>query len=138
MKNRSPIAVVLLGIITFGIYSLYWLIDTAAEMRRRGADIPTSWLIIVPIANIWWLWKYSEGAEHVTGGKSSAVMSFLLLWLLGYIGAAIIQLSFNEVGAEHAPGQTAPTAPLPLTPATPAPATVAAPPAAGTTPKPPP
>lgn len=110
MKHRSPIAVLLLPFVTFGIYAIYWEVVTKIEMNKRGANIPTAWLIIVPIVNIWWLWKYSEGVEQVTGNKMSGVMSFILLFLLGFIGAAIVQDSFNKVG-EGAPVADAPVAP---------------------------
>lgn len=99
MKNRSPVAVLLLPFVTFGIYSLYWQIVTKIEMNEKGANIPTAWLIIVPIVNIWWLWKYCEGVEQITNSKMSGVLAFLLIFLLGFIGEAIIQDSFNKVSA---------------------------------------
>ena len=98
MKNRSPVAVLLLPFITFGIYCLYWAVVTKGEMNKLGATIPTAWLIIVPFVNIWWMWKYSEGVEQVTGEKMSTVLAFILQFLLGFIGQAIIQDSFNKVG----------------------------------------
>ena len=51
MKNRNPIAVALLPLITFGIYSLYWQVKTKGEMNSLGADIPTAWLIVIPLVN---------------------------------------------------------------------------------------
>ena len=96
MKKRNPIAVLLLTFVTFGIYSLYWMVQTKVEMNVKGAQIPTAWLIIIPLVNLWWMWKYSEGVELVTGGKTSGVLAFILLFLLGMIGAAIVQDSFNK------------------------------------------
>ncbi len=96
MQKRNPIAVFLLPFVTFGIYSIYWMVKTKGEMNSLGAKIPTAWLIIVPLVNIWWMWKYSEGVEQVTGGKLNGVLTFILLWLLGSIGAAIVQDSFNN------------------------------------------
>ena len=101
MKQRSPLAVFLLSIITFGIYSIYWLVQTKKEMNERGASIPTAWLIIVPFVNIWWLWKYCEGVEMVTSSKISTVLGFIVIWLTGSIGHAIIQDSFNKVTTEN-------------------------------------
>lgn len=112
MKHRSVAAVLLLPFVTFGIYSLYWMVSTKGEMKELGADIPTAWLIIVPFVNIWWLWKYSEGVEKVTNGKISGVLAFILMWLLGFIGEAIIQDSFNKI-SPAAPAQ--PAAPAPTT-----------------------
>ena len=106
MQNRSPIAVALLTLITFGIYGIYWFVVTKNEMNEKGSAIPTAWLIIIPFVNIWWMYKYSEGADQVTNGKMSTVLAFVLLFFLGFIGMAIIQDSFNKVGA----GSAAPAA----------------------------
>ncbi len=97
MRKRSVAGVVVLSIVTLGIYAVYWMVATKGEMNARGEEIPTAWLIIVPIANIWWTWKYAEGVDRVTSGRLSAGVAFLLLWLLGLIGMAIIQSTFNKV-----------------------------------------
>ncbi len=106
MKKRSPIAVLLLPLITFGLYSLYWNVVTKGEMNKAGANIPTAWLILIPFVNIWWLWKHSEGVGHVTEEKMSGVLAFILQFLLGFIGQAVIQSSLNKVG------ETAAAAPI--------------------------
>src|SRR4051812_14247010 len=97
MNRRSVVAVLLLSFVTFGIYYLVWEVKTKNEMKNLGADIPTAWLLIVPFANIWWMWKYSGGVEKVTGGKTSQAIAFILLFLLNVIGAAILQDSFNKL-----------------------------------------
>jgi ABC-type transport system involved in cytochrome c biogenesis permease subunit len=97
MQHRNIFAVVLLTIVTFGIYGIVWEVKTKIEMNNKGAEIPTAWLIIVPIVNIWWLYKYSEGVEKVTNGKMSAILCFVLIWVLGVIGMAIVQNEFNQV-----------------------------------------
>lgn len=52
---------------------------------------------MIPIVGqVWWLWKYSEGVEHVTCEKLNAPVVFLLCFLLGPIGQAIVQDSFNK------------------------------------------
>ncbi len=98
MKHRSPLAVFFLSLITLGIYSIVWWVKTKNEMNRLGATVPTAWLIIIPIVSIYWVWKYSEGVEQVTSNKMSAPIAFILLFLLGYIGMAIIQADFNKLG----------------------------------------
>jgi len=97
MKKRSPITVLILSFVTFGIYGIYWMVVTKNEMKARGADIPTAWLIIVPFVSLWWEWKWSQGVEKVTNGGMSAAISFLLLFALGMIGGAIIQSELNKV-----------------------------------------
>ncbi len=102
MTKRSVVAVILLTIVTFGIYALVWSVKTKGEMVRAGADIPTAWLLIVPIANIYWQWKWAGGVEHVTRGKSSQAVTFILMFLLGIIGMAIIQSALNKAVDEGA------------------------------------
>ncbi|HET9174424.1 MAG TPA: DUF4234 domain-containing protein [Candidatus Saccharimonadales bacterium] len=98
MKKRNPIVVFLLSFITLFIYSWYWQVKTKGEMNKLGEKIPTAFIWLIPIVgSIWWTWKYSEGVEHVTQGKMSGVLAFVVLWLLGPIGNAIVQDSFNKV-----------------------------------------
>jgi hypothetical protein len=35
-------------------------------MNNTGTAIPSSWLLIVPIASIIWLWKYAVAVETFT------------------------------------------------------------------------
>ncbi len=97
MKKRSPIAVFLLGLVTIGFYSWYWAVKTKGEMNRLGEKIPTAWIWLIPfVGSIWWYWKYSEGVEHITNEKLNWVMAFIVLFLLGNIGQAIVQDFFNK------------------------------------------
>src|ERR1041385_7505631 len=106
MTKRSIVAVVVLSLITFGIYNLYWQVKTKIEMTERGADIPTAWLIIIPIANIYWLWKWSAGVEYVSRGKMWGGVAFLLMSLLNWgIAPGILQATFNEIADQQPRGQ---------------------------------
>jgi hypothetical protein len=109
MKHRSVLAVILLSIFTLGIYTIVWLVKTKREMNSMGAEIPTAWWIIVPIGNIWWTYKYSQGVEKVTKGKVNAIMAFVLFYLLWVIGMAILQSEYNKLVA----GKTDKTAEVP-------------------------
>jgi hypothetical protein len=100
MTKRSVVQVILFSIITFGIYHLYWYVATKEEMNSRGATIPTGWLLIIPIVQFYWIWKWCVGVEHVSRGKLSAPVAFLLMILLGIIGTAIVQVTFNDVADE--------------------------------------
>jgi len=99
VKNRSPIAVLLLPIFTFGIYQVVWYVKTKNEMNSLGATIPTAWLLIVPIVSIWWLWEFSGGVEKVTNNGMGRGVSFVMIFLLGGIGAAVAQNAFNKSSA---------------------------------------
>lgn len=99
MTPRSPIAVFAYSILTLGIYQWYWLVKTKGELNRSQAKVavPTAFVWLIPIVGgIWWYWKYAEAVDEVTHGKYSTPVSFLIIWLLGTIGCAIMQYAFNE------------------------------------------
>jgi len=99
VTHRNPITVVLLPIITLGIYYLVWYVTTKNEMNAKGANIPTAWLLIIPIANWLWIWEFSKGVELVTNKGMGASTAFVLLLFLGTIGGAIVQSNLNKVAA---------------------------------------
>jgi ABC-type transport system involved in cytochrome c biogenesis permease subunit len=97
MTNRSPVAVVLLSLVTCFIYAYYWLYVTSEEMSKKGAEMPNFVMLFIPIANILWMLKYCEGVEKVTNGATTKVTAIILLLLLGPIAYGIFQAKFNEV-----------------------------------------
>ncbi|HNS96364.1 MAG TPA: DUF4234 domain-containing protein [Polyangiaceae bacterium] len=97
MQQRSPVTIVLLGFVTCGIYHLIWMHQVGEEMRARGAEVPPTWHIIIPILNFLWMWKWAQAAEKVTNGALSAGLVFVLLWFLGPMAAFLVQPKFNEV-----------------------------------------
>ncbi len=107
MRQRSIVKMILLSIITFGIYSLYWSISTKNEMNKLGANVPTAWLLIIPFVSIYWLWKYAEAVEQITGGKVSTPLAFVVEMLLNFIGDIIIQTEFNKLATAPAGGAPA-------------------------------
>ncbi|MFZ2560257.1 MAG: DUF4234 domain-containing protein [Candidatus Nanoperiomorbaceae bacterium] len=116
IKQRSPIAVLLLSIITFGIYEWYWRVKTKGEINVTNGDNPhilTAWIWVIPFGTIWWQWRYSEGAAKAISDKYSNAVVFLLTWLLGPIGDAILQDAFNK--QKVATQATAPETPTPPT-----------------------
>ncbi len=80
MIKRSPLAVFFLSFFLTIIYQIYWLVQTKRNMERLGAQIPTSWLIIVPFVSIYWDWEYSKGVEYVSEGSMSRNQAFF--WML--------------------------------------------------------
>lgn len=99
MSQRNPITIVLLPIVTLGIYYLVWYVTTKDEMNAKGANIPTAWLLVVPIANYFWIWEFSKGVELATNKGMGAGTAFVLLLFLGTIGGAIVQSNLNKVAA---------------------------------------
>jgi hypothetical protein len=48
------------------------------------------------------LYKYGEGVEKVTGGKYSAGLTFVLLFLTSLVGQAVLQIEFNQMARASA------------------------------------
>lgn len=100
VKERNVVLVYLLMLITFGFYGLYWSVSTKNEMNRLGAEIPTAWLVIIPIANIFWLYKYCDGfATHVKK-DNNGLLWFLVGVVVGIILPAIVQSELNKHAGE--------------------------------------
>lgn len=97
IQKRNVVAVYLLTIITFGIYGIYWEVKTKEEINSLGADIPTAWLLIIPIANIYWLYKYAEGYSNVVKKDNNGILWFIVFWLITIIMPAIVQSDLNKI-----------------------------------------
>jgi hypothetical protein len=95
MTNKNPFVVFLLVFVTLGIYAVVWYVKAGREMRRRGADVPTAWLMIIPIVSIYWFIKWCAGVGKV--GAMNGFLAALLLIFLGPLGMAIVQSQFNNV-----------------------------------------
>jgi hypothetical protein len=114
MKRRSPAAPLLLPFITFGIYSLVWLVKTKNEINLAARDkVPTAWLLIVPFVNIWWQWKFAVGAEQATNRSIDRHAAFWLLLLLGPLGALFVQIGLNAAIGSSATSSGARREPVP-------------------------
>ena len=96
IKHRNVIVVYLLMFITFGIYGMYWTVSTKRDINSLGADIPTAWLIIVPIANIYFMYKYYEGFAKFVKKDNNVVLWVLLGFFAGIIMPAVIQSELNK------------------------------------------
>lgn len=97
IQKRNIVAVYLLSIITFGIYAIYWEVKTKEEINSLGADIPTAWLLIIPIANIYWIYKYAEGYSEKVKKDNNGVLWFIVFWLVSIIMPAIVQSDLNKI-----------------------------------------
>lgn len=155
MKRRNPFAVFVLSFITLGIYDLYWLVKTKAELNAKTkVHTPSIFLLFSPILlliiavivlaasnsssspttsttylnnsittattnvnggsvvgislfaltslitigiSFFWFFKFSKAINEYTNGKSGTGITFLLLWVLHFIGVAIVQDTFNDM-----------------------------------------
>ena len=100
IKERNLVLVYIFGIITLGIYFIYWWISTKNEINRLGAKIPTGWLLIIPIANLYWLYRYCEGFSAKVKKDNSAILWFILSVIIGIIMPAIVQSELNKLASK--------------------------------------
>jgi hypothetical protein len=96
VKKRNVFLVYLFGFLTFGIYFIYWMVSTKNEINSFGAKIPTGWLIIIPIVNLYWIYKYCEGFSQFVKKDNNQILWFILYILVGFIMPAIIQIELNK------------------------------------------
>jgi len=104
MRRQSPLPhesigrVIVLSLITLGIYSLYWAWRLGDHLRRsgEGSDIPHFVWMLVPFANLWWYWRWSLALEDATDGRIQHVPAFVLVAIFGVIGVAVTQHLINE------------------------------------------
>ena len=101
IQERSLLGIYLLGFITFGLYFLYWEVSTKVEINRLGGDIPTAFLIIIPIANLYWLYRYCEDFAKYVKKDDNAILYFVLFVFLPIIMPIIVQDELNRLSKGH-------------------------------------
>ncbi|MCL4357892.1 hypothetical protein M1512_03295 [Patescibacteria group bacterium] len=53
--------------------------------------------IAAVLATFWWFFRFAKAVNEYTYGKMSTAVAFLTLWLVHFIGVALIQDSFNDL-----------------------------------------
>ncbi|MBI5360193.1 MAG: DUF4234 domain-containing protein [Planctomycetes bacterium] len=99
IKKRNPALVIIFFFITFGVYGIYWIVKTKDEINGLGASIPTAWLLIVPIANIYFMYKYMEGFAVNVKKDNNTLMWFIVYILVSPVAVIIVQLELNKLAA---------------------------------------
>ena len=102
VRSRNIFLIYFLSIITFGIYGLYWVVSTKKELNSLGASIPTAWLLIIPIANLYWIYKYCEGFAEYAKKDNNTILWFILYLLVSIIMPAIVQSELNKIAKQKA------------------------------------
>lgn len=97
IKKRNPVWVVIFSIITLGIYFVYWFVKTKEEIKSLGADIPSAWLLIVPIGNLYLLYKYLDGFSQYVKKDNNGVLWFLVAVTVFPFIPVIVQIELNKL-----------------------------------------
>jgi len=109
-ESRSPVAVLLLSLITCGIYHLYWVYKTSEETQRYLGKVTPSpavelllCMFTCGIYYIYWNYKYGKiiAECQMRAGLKSEDNSILFLILaifgFGIIDSLIMQSTLNRV-----------------------------------------
>ena len=99
-EKRSPVKVILFGLITFGLYALYWAHQVnkqfeSADPSGQSAVVRTV-LLIVPVVNLYGFWVFAGSAARHAPSQSQIVY-FLTNLVLPPIGWYLVQSGINEV-----------------------------------------
>lgn len=95
-QKRSLFEVAVLTIITLGFYHIYWLVKVKGEMNRAGAQVPTAWLMIVPLANFYFFWQWSQAFADRVQKDNNGLAYFLLVLFLPFLSTLILQYYINK------------------------------------------
>jgi len=109
--SRSPVMVLVLSLITCGIYYLYWIYMTSLETQRYlGTNNSTSpglevvlCIFTCGIYYIYWNYKYGKVIAEchqragITVEDNSILYLLLSIFQFGLVGSIIMQSSLNRV-----------------------------------------
>lgn len=100
VKNRNPVFVIVLSIITLGVYAIYWFYQTRKELyeitKKDGNALVDLLICVIPFAYLWIMWKYSEDAAIASKGTQSGPVLFLL-WLVVFpVAQYLVQTEINK------------------------------------------
>jgi hypothetical protein len=107
MRNRGIVFVIVMSIITLGIYDIYWAFSTRDELVKKGYDVPSPWIAIAPLLGLigiavlqillhaLWLGGPSASAETIVNVLSViigfvsvvAIIPMSVFWLWKYCQA---------------------------------------------------
>jgi len=101
IQFRNPYLVLIFSLITFGIYTIFWLVYTTNELRGLTKSAPETkmlWLLLVPIVNyiviIMYFWKYSKAINELTGFNN--ILLFIMWLVFSPVGIVISQIELNK------------------------------------------
>ena len=109
-KVRSPLTVILLSLVTLGIYSLYWQYASFKEIKEYsgegiGGGLGLLFAILLGIVNVFLL-PHEVGNLYVREGKEAPVSALTGFWVLipiigGIIWIVKTQGRLNEFWEAH-------------------------------------
>ena len=117
IRNRSIPMIIILSLVTCGIYGLIWLYQTSQEVSNTLGDGDSSGLevllcvITCGLYTIYWWYKYSKKLVLLSQKMGAAVTDNSLICLLlsvfglGIISMGIMQSQINDLAGFVSNGQ---------------------------------
>ena len=119
-KHRDPVVVIILSIVTCGIYALFWLYTVMEDVNRTSGQqrIDSTMLLILSIicAPVMWfaLYKVDQEMMRLAGENGTTYNSNFVLWLLltfvcgvgTYVAMYQLTNTYNEIWARRQGGGT--------------------------------
>ena len=103
MKQRSLVMMILLSIITFGIYPIYWYIVFQVELKRQTGDgfggLGHFLMLIFTFGIYAIYWQYIAGKRLAKQGAEDMSVIYLVLTLvsLGFLNPFLMQNQANKL-----------------------------------------
>jgi hypothetical protein len=97
IQQRNVIVCILLCVVTFGLYGIYWAVKTKDEINSLGAQIPTAWLMVIPLINIYFVYKYAEGFAGYVMKDKNTILWFILYIFIAPVAAILVQLELTKL-----------------------------------------
>ncbi|MGF1468272.1 MAG: DUF4234 domain-containing protein [Sandaracinaceae bacterium] len=117
MKHRHPAVVVLLSVLTFGLYALYWLYQTTRELKEETdrEDLhPMLDVLLVPLTfGLWGIWAtyrnagvvhdelLDRGESHVDRSLAVALFSAMSVFASWFwlVSIGLLQQDYNQLAS---------------------------------------
>jgi hypothetical protein len=109
MTKRNVAAVILLSIITCGIYGICWDYMTTCELNQCEDEEPlTNYIIAILLSlltcgiyGIYWSYKFYKKVDSVTNSDYCIISFLLSLFVCPFIGMALTQHAINKMEDEE-------------------------------------
>jgi lipopolysaccharide export system protein LptC len=89
LKTREPLIVILLSIVTCGIYGIVWMFMMNNEIKQlspnRNNDVDTIWLVLGILCGFiyYYVWyKWDKQLADITAYKNIRYNSNFVLWII--------------------------------------------------------
>ncbi len=112
LKQRSIFICILLSMVTFGIYSLFWVVSLANDFAHKnnkpseGGKVILFTILTLGIYFLVWSYKMGNNIEEAGGKNEGAVYLVLNIFGLSVVALALMQnqentIALKEIGIEN-------------------------------------